>query len=175
VKELVVVKDRKKHKCEEYEPADEPEILDVFFFWKTAVLLAEKTSSKKPQLPETFSEPFCCLICGLVRKRGAGVDAFRLNGADEVQATIEIKATITRSGFTDVKRDLEFDELYWLSLADYNSLKYEVYRFSRAEIRKCVAASRTERDRGTVNLKQITDRLQLKPIHRGRIGIVRQK
>jgi hypothetical protein len=174
MEELMVSYIGNNYTCIRYNHSDEPRILDVFFFWKTAVLLAEQTESKKPQLPETFSEPFCSLVCSLVHKLGAGIDAFRLNQLGQVEAAIEIKATITASGFTDVKRDLGFDELYWLSLASYNSLSYEIHRITRDQISRFAAASNTQRDRATVNLAKIVERLSLKPIFRGHIGIVRE-
>jgi len=89
----IVRHQEKSIQCVRYSLDDEPSILDIFFFWKTSVLLAEQSKSKKPQLPETFSEPFCCLGCDLVHKRGAGVDAFRVDSAGHVTEAIEIKAT----------------------------------------------------------------------------------
>jgi hypothetical protein len=172
MEELMIPHNGSTYRCIRYDHSDEPRILNVFFFWKAAVLLAEQTQSKKPQLPETFSEPFCSLVCNLVHKVGAGIDAFRLDETGQVVAVIEIKATITTSGFTDVKRDLGFDELYWLSLASYNSLSYEIHRITREQILRFVEASNTQRDRATVNLAKIVESLSLPPIFKGRIGII---
>ncbi|MBN1460748.1 MAG: Bsp6I family type II restriction endonuclease [Armatimonadetes bacterium] len=166
----VVWKGQRWGNCVEYEAADEPGTLDVLFFWKTAVLLAEQTGSKKPQLPETFSEPFVCLICGLVRKPGKGPDAFSVASRGTARAAVEIKATITATGFTDAKRDLQFDELYWLSMPDYRNLRFSIYRFTRADLEQVVRQSRTRRERGTVGLAKVAAELGKKPFKEGRIG-----
>lgn len=177
--------------CRKYDIEDEPQILDTFFFWKTTVLLAEQTKSRRPQLPETFSEPFCCLVCGLLHKPGSGLDAFRYDEEGQVRA-VEIKATITPTGFTDVKlteagfTEIEitesgvnevpingFDELYWLSFADYNAYRYEVYRLEYAQITELADKSKTLRDRKTINLKSVVDQFDLPPVARGRIGVLR--
>jgi hypothetical protein len=167
--------DGKIYECEQFSKSDLPSILEVFFFWKTATLLASTTGSKDPPLPEKFSERFCCLVCGLVHKSGSEPDAFRLDKTGSVVSVVEIKATITPTGFTDVKRDLNFDELYWISFADYKSLNYEIYRFSKTEIKLFVDKSKTSRDRGTVGLKAVADYHNLKPIQKGYIGVVVRK
>ena len=161
-----------KIKALRYSEKDLPRILDIFFFWKTAVLLATNTESKKPQLPETFSEPFTCLISDLVHKRGKGPDAFRLDKRGETISAIEIKASITKTGFTDIKRDLDFDELLWLSFASYENLKYKIFRFARSELESAVANSNTRRDRGTINLMKVAKSLNKDPDFIGRIGVV---
>jgi len=158
--------------CRRYEVSDEPGILDVFFFWKTTVLLAEHTHARKPQLPGGFSEAFTCFVCGLVHKEGTGPDAFRVNDAGDVEAAIEIKGTITEAGFTDVKRDLAFDELYWLSMSSYNDLRFSIYRFTRSEVKTVVDKSKTRRDRGTVGLRGLATELDRKPEVTGRIGFI---
>jgi hypothetical protein len=165
----------KKYDCEKYDKSDLPKILEVFFFWKTATLLAKTTESKNPPLPEKFSERFCCLVCGLVHKSGSGPDAFRLDNSSKILSVAEIKATITPTGFTDVKRDLNFDELYWLSFADYAALNFEIYKFTKEQIKRVVDASGTERDRGTVNLKKVASFHKLQPIQKGCIGIQLEK
>lgn len=173
--DLTVVYKNEEYPCIRYSWADEPKILDIFFFWKTAVLLAEQTQSKKPQFPEAFSERLCCLVCNLACKPGAGYNAFRLSKTGKALAAVEIKATITEQGFTDVKRDLEFDELYWLSFTDYNLLKYEIYKLTKQQLKEYVKQSKTERDRATVHLKRIADTYKLKPVRRGRIGIIKRR
>src|SRR6266478_3415596 len=123
----------KTYDCARYDRSDTPQVLDVFFFWKTAVLLAEHTKTRNPPLPEKFSAPLCCFLCGLVHKKGAGADAFRVGASDKIQASCEIKGTVTESGFTDVKRSLDFDELYWLSFSDHHTLQFEIYRFTKTQ------------------------------------------
>lgn len=170
--DISVIYRNKSHICKKYGRDDEPHILDGFFFWKTAVLLAEQTRSKKPQLPETFSERFCCLVCNLVHKPGAGYDAFRLDDKGQVVATVKIKATITGSGFTDVKRSMDFDELYWLSFTHFSSLRYEICRLKKDHVHDFVVNSRTARDRGTVSIEKIAKAARIHPIQAGRIGVI---
>ena len=172
MKTLSIPINGKKYDCETYEESDLPEILEVFFFWKTAALLAEKTGTKHSPLPEKFSARFCCFACGLAYKKpGPGPDAFRLNKRNKA-IRVELKATITPSGFTDVKRDQDFDELYWLSFAGYNALKYEIYKFKRSQIDFFVKKSNTNRDRATMNLKNVAVHYKLRPIQTGRIGVI---
>jgi hypothetical protein len=160
--------------CAYYDESHLPAILNRLFFWKTSVLLAEQTNTKKPQLPGTFSEPFCCLVCGLAHnKLGTGPDAFRLTTTGNIEAAVEIKAMITSHGFTDIKRDLNFDELYWLSLEKHHHLRYKIYRFHNEQIGSFVARSNTKRDRGTGSLQNIAEALQLSPLYSGHIGIIR--
>ena len=87
--------------------------------------------------------------------------------------SIEIKATITASGFTYVKRNLDFDELYWLSLADYNSLSYKTHRITKQNITPFTTKSAMKRDRATVNFTSIVAQLRLQPLVEGRIGIIK--
>lgn len=169
---LFIQDGQKKVECIRYSLKNEPAILDIFFFWKTSVLLAEQTRTKKPQLPETFSEPFCCLVCDLVHKKGAGLDAYRLDENNQVTAAIEIKATVTKSGFTDVKRVSDLTELVWLSFSGYASLEYEIYRITKADLQPYLSNSNTLRDRATVNLKGIVTAKNIPPFKSGRIGIV---
>lgn len=159
--------------CVHYSVDDEPSILNIFFFWKTTVLLAEQSNTRKPQLPETFSEPFCCLNCDLLHKKGAGPDAFRVDAAGTVTEAIEIKATVTEAGFTDVKRTMDFDELIWLSFSGYASLGYSIYRITKSDISSYVQKSKTDRDRGTINLRKIVNDLHITPLITGRIGIIK--
>lgn len=158
--------------CIQYDLNDEPAILDIFFFWKTSVLLAERSETKKPQLPETFSEPFCCLVCDLVHKKGRGLDAYKIDNNNQATTRIEIKATITKVGFTDVKRTLPFDELFWFSFSGYASLSYVIYRISAADLQSYVNSSKTEGDRATVSLEKIVSAKNIQPFMSGRIGIV---
>jgi hypothetical protein len=156
-------------KCRLYEPSDEPRILEVFSLWKVAVILSERTATKNPQLPQTFSEPFVSLLCGLAHNSGTGPDAFRLD--PQLRATaVEIKATITPVGFTDIKRDLEFDELIWLDMHQYEVLSFDLYSLGRHEFEAAVAASRTARDRGTIGMRRIAVGLGRGPFLRGRVG-----
>ena len=171
---LIVQWKNKHYECAEYDQNDELKILDKLFLWKTTVLLAKQTDSKNAQLPETFSEPFCCLVCGLVHKLGSGPDAFRLDSRGEVEAVIEIKATTTKQGFTDIKRTMDFDELYWLSFADFDTLHYKVYRLTKPHLENFVEASKTARDRATINLQAVVNKYGLQPIHQGYIGIVEE-
>ena len=163
----------KSVQCVHYDVDDEPSILNIFFFWKTTVLLAEQSNTRKPQLPETFSEPFCCLNCDLLHKKGAGLDAFRVDAAGTVTEAIEIKATVTEAGFTDVKRTMDFDELIWLSFSGYASLGYSIYRITKSDISPYVQKSKTDRDRGTINLRRIVSDLDITPFVTGRIGVIK--
>lgn len=161
------------YECESYDATYLPSILEVFFFWKTAALLAKTTETKNPPLPEKFSARLCCFVCGLAYKKpGPGPDAFRLDKTGLVEAAVELKATITPSGFTDVKRDLNFDELYWVSFAGYKDLRFEIYRFDKEQIRRFVDKSKTNRDRATMTLAKVAEHFDLRPIRRARIGIV---
>jgi len=163
------------YRVRQYQQVDEHEIVDNFFFWKITALMAKTRGHKTPQLPQTFSEPFCCYTCNLAHNLGgSGPDAFlvRKEATNKVQSAIEIKATITPQGFTDVKRDLDFDELYWLSMAGYENLTYEIYSMPRSMIEGYVKRSKTVRDRGTVNLTEIVHEGNLKPFRQGYIGIV---
>lgn len=165
----------KSYECETYEAEDLPKILEVFFFWKTTALLAEKTETKNSPLPEKFSARFCCFTCGLAYKKpGSGPDAFRFDNENKARA-VELKATITTTGFTDIKRDQNFDELYWLSFADHNALRYEVYKFQKREIDFFVQRSKTNRDRATMNLKNVADHFKVKPVQTGCIGVIIDK
>ncbi|MCX6028649.1 MAG: hypothetical protein NT169_05020 [Chloroflexi bacterium] len=174
MKELTVTYNGKPYHCEKYEQADEPRIIETFFSWRIAVLLAGNIKSKNPPIPETFSEPFCCLVCDLLHKPGTGYDAFRQDNSGHV-FSVEIKATITGTGFTDVKRDLDFDELYWLSFCNYAQLRYEIYRLSKTDIFTAAGKSNTARERATVGLAKIVETAHLRPIQTGYIGIVREK
>ncbi len=164
------------YRVRKYGRGDEHEILDQLFSWKVTALIHKFTGIKKPQMPGTFSERFVCYVCGLAHNtEGSGPDAFLLNLQGNVESAIEIKATTTEGGFNDVKRALQFDELYWLSFVDFDSLKYEIYHISKHRIESFVEASGTKHDRATVNLKRITKENRLGPAHKGRIGIVREK
>jgi hypothetical protein len=175
-KEIDVSWGGRNYRATKYEGSDEPRILDRFFFWKMTASMAGFTGDKRPQLPETFSEPFCCLSCDLLHNLDrSGPDAFRLDRYGNVESAIEIKATITKGGFTDVNRSLSFDELYWLSLASYDSLRYEIFKIHKSKIEPLVRASATARDRGTVNLQRVVDGHKLLPTFRGHIGIVSEK
>ena len=158
--------------CIQYDLDDEPAILDIFFFWKTSVLLAEQSKTKKPQLPETFSEPSCCLVCDLVHKKGRELDAYKIDKNNQATTRIEIKATITEIGFTDVKKKSDFEELFWLSFSGYTSLSYAIYRISKADMDPYLDNSKTERDRATVSLNKIVSARNIQPFKSGRIGIV---
>src|SRR5712692_2966766 len=156
-----------------YGSSDEPKILDHFFFWKMTAVMAGFTDDKKPQMPETFSERYCCLVCGLLHNlERTGPDAFVVDTDGRVESAVEIKATITKGGFTSVGRSLNFDELYWLSFAGYNSLNYEIFRIHKSKIELLVRRSRRWSDRVTVNLQRLVDRYGLKPFQVGRIGTV---
>jgi hypothetical protein len=123
-----------------------------------------------PQLPQTFSEPFCCHICRLLHnKEGKGPDAFDVT--DGIVRAIEIKATITNNGFTDIKRDMNFNELYWVSMKSPEYFSFEIYRIERSRLEHYVESSKTERDRGTISLDKITKQEGIRPAFKGRIGI----
>ncbi|SRR5712692_3901865 len=156
-----------------YGSSDEPKILDHFFFWKMTAVMAGFTDDKKPQMPETFSERYCCLVCGLLHNlERTGPDAFVVDTDGRVESAVEIKGTITKGGFTSVGRSLNFDDLYWLSFASYDSLRYKICRIKKPMIQQIIRRSRFGLDRGTVNLKRIVDRFELRPTHVGYIGTV---
>ena len=160
------------YECRSYDYSDLPQILDIFFFWKVSALLADTTGDKKPQFPESFSEKFCCFVCGLAHKPGDGPDAFKV-GSNKKVRKIEIKATTTATGLTSIKRDCNFDDLYWVSFVDYNSLKYVIYKFTRTQIMKLVDVPKVKNNIATVNLMKYAQDLKLEPAHKGRIGIVK--
>jgi hypothetical protein len=123
-------------------------------------------------LPQQFSEPFVSYLAGLVHNPKTGPDAFELSASDEVTAVVEIKATITDVGFTDLKRDLAFDVLYWLSMERYSDLQYSLYRVDKETLSNLTIDSRTPRERATVGLRKLFHELGVKPVTTGRIGIV---
>jgi len=160
--------------CRKYDKDDVPVMLDRFFFWKVSALLAETTATKRPQLPESFSEPFVSYLFSLAHNPGTGPDAFELTPEGEVASVVEIKATITDAGFTDIRRDLEFDVLYWLSLGDYSKLRYRIHRLERASLRMVSEQSRTPRERATVGLDKVIRQIGTQPAKKGHIGIVEE-
>ena len=162
--------------CQQYEPDDEPGILDGFFYWKAAVLLADKTTSMKPGLPETFSKPFACLVSGLLYNPGRGPNAFRLrsDGAT-VEAAVDIKATVGTSANATFSRFLRFDEVYWLNMTDHVNLRFSIIRFTKAEIGAVLRRPKAEPDRGFVGPWRLSQDLGRSPFLSGRIGFVREK
>ena len=112
--------------------------------------------------------------CGLLENRsGKGCDAFRQNLDGSISA-VEIKATISPGGFNDIKRDLRFDELYWLDFSSYDTLKYRIYRFTQSDVRLATETSRTARERATLNFRRFILDLNMTPLHAGRIGVINE-
>jgi hypothetical protein len=170
-KKIVVHYKGRDYECERYSEEDVPQLLDIFYFWKTSALLADKLSLQNPQMPSTFSERFCCLVSGTVYKPGRGIDAFRLNASNRVVSTIEIKATTTPGGFTDIKRTPLPDEVMWLSLADYDRLAFEIFTIPRSLLKPYIRKSKTKRERVTLSLTDIVTAHKLTPTWWGHVTV----
>ena len=149
-----------------YNKSDEALILESLWVWKVACILNEKNGSRRPPLPEDFSESIVAYICGLHHKKGRGPDAFLLNQNNEIIKSIEIKATITESGFQEIKNE-QYDELYWFRFHEHEKLKYEIYKFSRTKIEQFLNG-KNNRKINLIKLICENDR----PIATGRIGLV---
>jgi hypothetical protein len=57
MKTLSIPNNGKKYDCETYEESDLPEILEVFFFWKTAALLATPSRARPTSKPNMTLTP----------------------------------------------------------------------------------------------------------------------
>jgi phosphorylcholine metabolism protein LicD len=105
-------------------------------------------------------------ICNLHHKQGRGPDAFLLNQDNEIIKSIEIKATITKSGFQEIKNE-QYDELYWLRFHEHEKLEYEIYRFTREKIEQFLEGKNNRK----VNLIGLICEDD-KPIAAGKIGFI---
>ena len=160
-------------KCIKYDPKDLDQILREFFAWKKLALIVEESNDKKPPLPSTFSEKFICCLFGFVRStKTTGPDAFQLNKNNQVVSIIEIKATSTSNGRNDIKRDLKFDELYWLNLEKYRESKYEIFKITSQQFKQFVLninESEAKRERSNIGLNKMIKAEKINPIKCGRI------
>jgi hypothetical protein len=163
---LTTIYNTKNITLNKYDESDEALILEPLWVWKVACILNEKNGSRRPPLPEDFSEPMVSYICGLHHKQGRGPDAFLLNQDNEIIKSIEIKATITESGFQEVKNE-QYDELYWLRFHEHEKLKYEIYKFPCEKIEQYLQG----RNNRKINLINLIGEID-KPIAIGRIGIM---
>ena len=172
---ISVIHNGESSPCQIYTPEDDPEILKVFFNWMLQETIASASGMKRPPLPSEFSIPFCCRILGLARKTRTAKnspDCFEIEGSYDgakITSAIEVKATITEDGFTDLKKNLDFDRLCWLDCSDYKNLKFSLIHFTRDELSGFVDGGK--RDRTTVHLRAIAEILGRTPFFEGSIGI----
>ena len=175
MKNISIVHNGEDSPCHLYAKEDDPEILKVFFNWMLQETIASASGMKRPSLPNEFSVPFCCRILGLARKTRTSKnnpDCFEIEGpydGAKVTSSVEIKATITGDGFTDLKKNLDFDRLCWLDCSNYKNLKFNLTHFTREELKCFVDGGK--RDRTIVHLRMIAEELGRAPFFEGSIGI----
>lgn len=167
---LTVAYKDKEYRCVEYGDSAESKIVDIFFSWKMLAISMDRFKGKKPQMIQDFSESLCCYVCNLKRNLSrVGPDAFRRTDKGNWLA-VEIKATTSSRGRDDVKLPPEFDELYWLDLAEYESLEFRIYRMTTTDFRDVTGRERGRRV--NVQLRNIVESRHVRALRNGRIGIV---
>jgi hypothetical protein len=139
--------------------------------------LASASELKRPSLPTEFSTPFCCRVLDLahaVKSPKSEPNCFEIGRIEDGSLaikTIEIKATITEDGFTDIKKDLDFDELCWLDCSNYKNLSFYIYQFTKEDLKSFILESKTQRNSVTVHMAEIAKELGVQPVFEGRVGI----
>jgi len=166
MKQITTIFNTTKITINKYEKSDEAAILEPLWVWKVACILNEKNNTRRPPLPENFSEPMVSYVCDLYHKQGRGPDAFLLNKDNKITKSIEIKATITESGFQEIK-NAQYDELYWFRFHAHEKLEYKIYKFSRDKIDQYLKGKNNRK----INLIKLVGKDD-KPITIGRIGII---
>lgn len=177
MKTIPVIHNGKKVPCNLYLHEDDFSILDVFFNWRIQEALTSVSGLKRPSLPTEFSIPFCCRVLDLayaVKPLKSSPNCFEIGHIEDdflSIKTIEIKATITEDGFTDIKKDLDFDKLCWLDCSNYKNLSFYIYQFTKDELKPFISSSKTQRHSATVHMAEIAKELKIQPVFEGKVGI----
>lgn len=159
--------------CILYDEEDVAKFLDIYFLWKISALLAKETKTKNLQLPATFSERIVCYALNLYHKpSGTGPDAFKKHNESQF-LPVEIKATMTNTGYTDVKRD-GFDYLYWLDLQGYADNTLKIYEFALSDIIQAIDGRKSRGNRTSIGLAQIADSFGKSPVFEGYIAVIKK-
>jgi len=174
---IPVIHKGKRVSCNLYSHEDDFLILEMFFNWRMQEQLASASGLKRPSLPPEFSTPFCCRVLNLAHSTKSSksepncFEIGRIEDDGVAIKTVEIKATITEDGFTDIKKDMDFDELCWLDCSNYKGLSFYIYQFTKDDLKPFVSVSKTKRPSVTVHMADIAKTLDLKPVFEGRVGI----
>ena len=174
---IPVIHNGKTVPCNLYSHEDDFMILNIFFNWRMQEQLASASSLKRPSLPTEFSTPFCCRVLDLAHSTKSSKsepNCFEIGRVEDNAVaikTIEIKATITEDGFTDIKKDLDFDELCWLDCSNYKNLSFYIYQFTKEDLKSFISESKTQRNSVTVHMAEIAKELGVQPVFEGRVGI----
>lgn len=177
MKTIPVIHNGKKVSCNLYLHEDDFSILDVFFNWRIQEALTSVSGLKRPSLPTEFSTPFCCRVLNLAHSTKSSKsepNCFEISRIEDdavAVKAIEIKATITEDGFTDIKKDLDFDELCWLDCSNYKNLSFYIYQFTKESLKPFILESKTQRPSVTVHMAEIAKELKIQPVFEGRVGI----
>ncbi len=181
MKTITVLHGGKTTQCNLYSEEDDFSILEKFFNWRMQEQLASAGNLKRPALPVEFSVPFCCRMLGLahnVKSAKSDPDCFEIATAGETTVAtkvVKVKATITEDGFTDIKKDIDFDELCWLDCSDYRNLSFHIYQFKKEDLANFLSESKTARASATVHMEGSASELGIRPVFEGRVGISVEK
>ena len=177
MKTIPVIYKGKTVPCSIYSHEDDFMILNIFFNWRMQEQLASASELKRPSLPTEFSTPFCCRVLDLAHSTKSSKsepNCFEIGRVEDDPVaikTIEIKSTITEDGFTDIKKDLDFDELCWLDCSNYKNLSFYIYQFTKEDLRSFISESKTQRNSVTVHMAEIAKELGVQPVFEGKVGI----